>query len=519
MALTKSVDEIIDEDRTGLLGKHPTWERVRLGDIATVLNGFPFDSRQFSNSTGTPLIRIRDVVNGETETFYVGAWQPAYLVRAGELLVGMDGDFNCARWGGPPALLNQRVCKVQPIEPHYEPRLLDCVMPLYLSAIHSETSSVTVKHLSSRTVEDIALPLPPIEEQRRLAACLDELLGDLDAGKAELRVAQAKLTQYRQSLLKGAVEGTLTAEWRAQNPPQETGADLLTRILRERRARWEAWQLEKFEAQGKRAPLDWRTKYPSPVRPNLSGAPALATGWTWASLDELAWLIRNGLSERPTEGANGTPILRISAVRALSVNLNDVRYLPAPPSELQAYLIEEGDLLATRYNGSVDLLGVIAVVRGLTRPTVYPDKLIRIRLALVDAALANWIQVCAATGASRRHVEGRVKTTAGQTGISGEDIKKMPIPLPPLQELSAATRSIGADLDSSREMAMALERALGLATAQRQNILRAAFAGQLVPQDPNDEPASVLLERIAQARAAAPATGKARRLRKPKVSA
>ena len=99
----------------------------------------------------------------------------------------------------------------------------------------------------------LSLPLPPRAEQTRIVAKLEELLSDLDAGVAELKVAQKKLAQYRQSLLKAAVDGSLTAEWRAQNPPTETGAQLLERILAERRARWEAKQLAKFKEQGKDA--------------------------------------------------------------------------------------------------------------------------------------------------------------------------------------------------------------------------------------------------------------------------
>ncbi len=100
---------------------------------------------------------------------------------------------------------------------------------------------------------------------------------------AELKAAQTKLAQYRQSLLKAAVEGALTAEWRAKNQPTETGAQLLERILKERRARWEAKQLAKFEEQGKAPPKDWQAKYPEPVEPDTTDLPALPEGWVWAT--------------------------------------------------------------------------------------------------------------------------------------------------------------------------------------------------------------------------------------------
>ncbi|MFT0635762.1 hypothetical protein ACMFY5_27245, partial [Pseudomonas sihuiensis] len=151
-------------------------------------------------------------------------------------------------------------------------------LPGYLAAINANTPSVTVKHLSSKTIGEIELPLPPRAEQTRIVVKLEELLTDLDAGVAELKAAQKKLAQYRQSLLKAAVEGALTAEWRAKNTPAETGAQLLERILIERRARWEAKQLAKFAEQGKTPPRDWQKKYPEPIQPDITDLPELPEG-------------------------------------------------------------------------------------------------------------------------------------------------------------------------------------------------------------------------------------------------
>lgn len=107
MALTASVDDLVARNENGLLGKHPTWARVRLGDVATVQNGFAFESRYFNTEgRGVPLLRIRDVVRGSTETWYEGPYDEAYVVQRDDLVTGMDGDFNHALWRGPPALLN-----------------------------------------------------------------------------------------------------------------------------------------------------------------------------------------------------------------------------------------------------------------------------------------------------------------------------------------------------------------------------------------------------------------------------
>lgn len=500
MAFTITVAEVIAADTTGLLAKHPSWERVPLAQVADILNGAPFDSAHFSNSEGIPLARIRDVLTGDTSTYYTGPYEDTYVIRHGDLLIGMDGDFNSGFWGTRPALLNQRVCKITPTEQHYDKRLLSLALPGYLAAINANTPSVTVKHLSSKTIGEIELPLPPRTEQTRIVAKLEELLSDLDAGVAELKASQKKLGQYRQSLLKAAVEGALTAEWRAKNTPAESGARLLERILQKRRARWETKQLAKFKEQGKTPPKDWQKKYPEPVQPDTTGLPELPQGWVWASVDQLSESVRNGMSKTPNTSQRGFRIFKINAVRPMAVNFEAIKHIELDEAEAAGYWVEKGDVLATRYNGSVDLLGVFALVREVPEPSLYPDKLIRMK-PMIGASLGAWMEVCGNVGHSRKHLVSRVKTTAGQTGISGEDLKRTPIPLAPAGEQEAALAILDERLEAISELERSAEFGLKQSTAQRQNILRAAFAGELVPQDPNDEPASVLLDRIRAERA------------------
>jgi len=178
---------------------------VKLGAVAKVQNGFAFKSELFTKEKrGMPIIRIRDVGSDNTDTYYTGEYDPEYVVRRGDLLIGMDGDFNSARWRGPDALLNQRVCRIIPTTDHFEPRLLDFALPGYLKAINDVTSSVTVKHLSSRTVAEIPLRLPPLPEQRRIVSAIETQLVRLDAAVARLHAAKAKLKRYKQAVLKAA---------------------------------------------------------------------------------------------------------------------------------------------------------------------------------------------------------------------------------------------------------------------------------------------------------------------------
>ena len=407
------------------------------------------------------------------------------------------------------------------IQPPPEQNLQFLFYFLGLSNLSELDKSTAIPSLSRDDLYRVLIPVPPILEQSRIVDKLEELLSDLDAGVAELKTAQKKLAQYRQSLLKAAVEGRLTEDWRARNSSnadsEESGAQLLARILRERRARWEAKQLAKFEAQGKAPSQGWQQKYPEPRAINPVGLSLLPQGWVWASLDQLASTIRNGLSRKPSVEPIGYPILRINAVRAMAVNLAEVRFLSITRDEAVDYALDEGDLLATRYNGSVDLLGVVGVVRGLKQPTVHPDKLIRIKPVLTSL-LADWIEICAAVGSSRAHVVSRVKTTAGQKGISGDDIKKMPIPLAPIAEQKVGIDIVAAALQEIVSQGVAITLSLRQSAAQRKNILQSAFSGQLVPQDPNDEPASVLLARIRAERAARETTNARSRLKKKAVA-
>lgn len=513
MAFTMTVADLIDADTSGMLGKHATWERVPLSEIANVLNGAPFDSASFSTTEGMPLVRIRDVTTGQTSTYYTGHYEDEYLVQQGDLLVGMDGDFNSGFWGSDTALLNQRVCKITPLESFYDKRLLAFTLPGYLAAINANTPSVTVKHLSSKTIGEIGLPLPPRTEQTRIVAKIEELLSDLDAGVAELKVAQKKLAQYRQSLLQAAVEGALTAEWRAKNMPAETSAQLLERIQRERRARWEAKQLAKFVEQGKIPPKDWQKKYSEPVLPDTSDLPDLPEGWVWASVDQLSPDdLANGRSV-PTADT-GAKVLRLTAIKEGIVDLHEHKLGSWSEEDAKPFAVTEDDLLIVRGNGSLPLVGRAGLVGSVKEQVAYPDTMIRLRV--VESVVSPaWIGLVWDSHVVRTHLERRARTSAGIYKIAQSDIVSAVVPVPSLLEQTQIREVFALQLAQIAATQTALETSLKQSTAQRQNILRAAFAGQLVPQDPNDEPASVLLERIRAERAERAKQSKARKT-KPK---
>lgn len=217
---------------------------------------------------------------------------------------------------------------------------------------------------------------------------------------------------------------------------------------------------------------------------------------TVAPLGDLALEVRNGLSRKPEPSPPGVPILRISAVRPGRVRLDEPRYYRAADGErLDTYALRNGDLLFTRYNGNPELVAVCGLVRGLIELTVYPDKLIRVRLDN-ERVLPEFVELIAQAPQARRQLEPHIKTAAGQHGISGRDLQTLTVPVAPLALQSAITKKATAALAWLDKVATEYARAERLLPKLDQAILAKAFRGELVPQDPNDEPAAVLLERI-----------------------
>lgn len=281
MALSISPAEIVAGGQYPLLTKAKHWTRVILGEVAVVQNGFPFKSELFDREQGVPLVRIRDIEETQTEHRYKGKYDPSYIVARGDLLIGMDGDFRAAKWRGSKALLNQRVCRLILKTNLFHPGFFFLTLQPYLNAINAESSSVTVKHLSSRTIEDIPLPFPPYEEQSRIVAKIEELFSELDASAESLTRARAQLKTYRQALLKAACEGNLTADWRAANAEKlKPAALLLATFQAERKAlfslRLQEW--EDFDRAARDTPRG--TRKPSEPRPlSARGSRQKATGF------------------------------------------------------------------------------------------------------------------------------------------------------------------------------------------------------------------------------------------------
>jgi type I restriction enzyme S subunit len=374
--------------------------------------------------------------------------------------------------------------------------------------LNTHTKGVGIPHIDPIVLAEISYPLPPIAEQTRIVAKLEELLSDLDAGVAELKAAQKKLGQYRQSLLKAAVGGALTAEWRAKHKPTETGAQLLERILTERRARWEAKQLAKFKEQGKTPPKDWQKKYPEPGQPDTTNLPQLPQGWVWASVGQLLSELTSGSRDwAPYYDRGSCVFVMAQNVRPWRPDFSFKQYVDPPLNHRDRARseIRADDLLTTIVGANTGQ--VCRVPEGLVSHFVCQS------VALIRLVMPSMSEFVNAVLNSEGHGQRQFREMnygAGRPHLSFDQLESVLVPLPPMSEQAEVVRVLADALQQCEQVEAEVDRLFKQSFAQRQNILRAAFAGELVPQDPNDEPASVLLDRIRAERAAQGAVKKPR---------
>ena len=359
------------------------------------------------------------------------------------------------------------------------------------------------------------IPLPPFPEQHRIVVEIETQFTRLDASVAALRRAQANLKRYRASVLKAACEGRLVpteAELaHSEGRDYEAAGVLLERILAERRARW--------ESQEKR-----RGKYKEPSTPDASAQPELPEGWVWATIEQLLARSEYGTSVKCSYDAAGLPVLRIPNIVAGEIDLTDIKYATQPvPIESETSLTK-GDVLMCRTNGSVRLVGKTAVVTSDLEPYHgFASYLLRFRL-METKFIPKWFHIYTTSQLGRAFIEKNAASSAGQNNVSLSLIHTMPMPLPPLAEQRRIVADVERRLSVVQQTEATVEASLARAERLRQSILKQAFSGKLVPQDPDDEPASALLERIkaereAEAEANASVKNKSRRRSTRKATA
>ena len=351
------------------------------------------------------------------------------------------------------------------------------------STIESLGSGTTFLELSASNARKIPIIYPTSQEtQQAIVNKIESLFDEIDEGIGRLKTAARQIQQYRQSLLKNAFNGELTKEWRSKHADTLPSENELLAQIQTAREQHHAQQLadwqtavSQWEQNGKEGKKPSKPKALTQAvkfEDNFAGLP---NGWGVVKFENICDLVRNGISTKP-EGESGTKIFRISAVRAFQLNLDDYRFINS--YDVGDFVLNNGDLLFTRYNGTRNFVGVCAEFKS-NEIYVYPDKLIR---AVVNSTEINntFLMYGFNTSISREFIESRIRTTAGQSGISGSDIKAIPVIICSLAEQTQIVAILESKLTACDQLAAELAKQLKQAELLKQAVLKAAFSGGLL---------------------------------------
>lgn len=367
------------------------WKCRKLGELLNVQNGFAFDSELFSESDGMPLIRIRDLKDGvSTVVRYTGTYDKRFVVRKGDLLIGMDGEFRCYAWHGDGALLNQRVCRLVDFSDELDPQFVRFGINAHLKQIEDATPYVTVKHLSAKSIRGIDFSYPSRTEQYRIVARIKECMERVEEIE-ELKSASRLQQQY-------------------------LSASLIE----------------------------------SELHPDLTGI----EGWTKCTVGELVTTVRNGRSiAQDTEGLADGGVLTLTAVRSIDLGIAYQKPIVLPNEVAKQFGIDAGDVFVSRAN-TIELVGLSAVaMKAPTERLIYPDLLIKLKVnpALI---LPRYLAYALRSASSRKQIKARaLGSSQTMVKISGERLREVSIPVPSLTEQAKIVGRLDAAHDLMRQLA------------------------------------------------------------------
>lgn len=402
----------------------------------------------------------------------------------------------------------------------------------FIADVCEDLQGVVYPAIRPHDVREHELPLPPLPEQHRIVEAIESYLTRLDAALATLKRVQQNLKRYRASVLKAAVEGRLVpteAEMAKQEGREyEPASVLLERILVERRERWIEDAAEKgratAEEKAKKVGKPWTKqdnaealeaerakaakKYKEPVTPDTTDLPELPEGWIWATAEALSDETRSityGVVKLGPVTSGGVPTLRSSNVRHLRLDLDYVKPISKRISDGYQRTVLQGDEVLVTVRGTLG--GVVATPTACVGFNISREVAM---IALVEPRLTSLVATFIASDGLQNWIMRHTRGIA-YTGINIGTLKQLPIPIPPLAEQPRIVEAVEQHISVAGATEASAIANVRRCQSLRQSILKWAFEGRLVDQDPNDEPASILLERIKAEREAKTSTKKSSR--------
>ena len=348
---------------------------------------------------------------------------------------------------------------------------------------------------------NLEVNLPPFNEQQRIVSKLEELVSELDKGIESFKTAREQLTVYRQAVLKHAFEGKLTEEWRKKHADElEPAETLLEKINAEREQRYQQqlddWKraVEAWEASGKESKKPTKPGKPKELPPlteeELSELPELPEGWGWVKLGQLTWSVKDGPHYSPKYEDEGIPFISGGNIRSNGIDFSSAKYISKELHEELSHRCkpEAGDILYSK-GGTT----------GIARVNTYEiDFNVWVHVAVLKITestepffLQNALNSSFCYAQAQKYTHG-----VGNQDLGLTRMVNIVLAICNLTEQCKVIDEIESRLSVAEKLEQEIADGLRQAEALRQSLLKKAFEGRLVPQDPNDEPASVLLERI-----------------------
>jgi len=435
------------------------------------------------------LLRTTDISSGKVDwaTVPFCSENPAdvdkYVLREGDIVISRAGSVGKSFLISKPlrAVFASYLIRFQPrMDGKYMHYFLQTRS--YWAQIGERSAGIAIPNVNGSKLKSVRLPLAPLAEQHRIVARVDALFAEIAEGEAALAAARKGLDTFRRALLKAAVTGELTKDWRAANPVTETGHDILARIVKDRAHKGAP------KARARRA-ADARLL-------DTSVLPQIPEGWTWATIRELADVI-GGLTKNPDRERMPVriPYLRVANVQAGSLDLSEMKEIGVTKEDRQRASLEVSDLLIVEGNGSIDQIGRCAIWNGEIAECVHQNHIIKVRFS--DSCLSQWCFTWLLSPHGREEIEQVAASTSGLHTLSISKVEALPIPIPPPAEAAEILRRVSDALSAAADTLAMLDAEAADAARLKQSILKAAFEGRLVPQDSADEPANTLLTRMA----------------------